>query len=115
MYGIRFGHKTEPSLSYYLYELNEANEVKLSQYNGQWVTLLPWHSVTNAYSASSGIPNVMAVDVRGSSVTLYLNGSVVGTYQASDQITGKAGFGLTGFLSSAPSVVYSRFTITPIY
>ena len=115
MYGVRFGHKTEPSLSYYLYELNESGEVKLSQYNGQWVTLLPWRSVSNAHSAGSGIPNVMAVDVRGSSVTLYLNGSPVGSYQASEQISGRAGFGITGFTTGAPSIAYTRFTVTPIY
>lgn len=115
MYGIRFGHKTEPSLNYYLYELNESNEVKLSLYNGQWVTLLPWRPVSNAYSASSGIPNVMSVEVRGSAVTLYLNGAQVGSYQASEQITGKAGFGITGFTTSAPSIAYTRFTVTPIY
>jgi hypothetical protein len=115
MYGVRFGHKTQPSVSYYLYELNESNEVKLSQYNGQWITLLPWRAVSNANAAGSGIPNVMSVEVRGSSVTLYLNGAQVGTYQAPETITGQAGFGITGFRTSAPSIAYTRFTVTPIY
>lgn len=114
MYGLRFGLKTSPSRNYFLYELDESNRIKLSRYDNQWQTLIPWTPVSGAYSVASGIPNVMSAEVRGSSITLFLNGTQVGTYQASAPVEGQAGFGITGYLNGLPAVAFTKFTVTPL-
>lgn len=114
MYGLRFGHNTEPSVGYYLFELDEQNRIKLSRYVGNWETLVPWQMINGVNSVSSGMPNTMTAEIRGSSVTLFVNGAQVGSYQNSSPITGKVGFGITGFLNGLPAVTFSKFSVSSL-
>lgn len=115
MYGLRFGYKSEPSTDYYLFELDESDRVKLSRYHeGRWDPLLQWQTISGVHSPSSGIPNVLSAQISGASVTLWVNGAQVGSYTAPEEITGKAGFGITGYSGALPTVTFSKFSITPL-
>jgi hypothetical protein len=116
-YGLRFGYTSDSTIGYYAFELSEGGSFQLSRYRmKQWEPLIPWQRISAVNPASSAIPNNMSVEVRGTSLTLYVNGSQVGTYQTPYPVVGPAGFGIIGYEQSGvmPAVTFSRFSITPL-
>lgn len=117
-YGFRLGYTSDQSIGYLAFELSEGGSFQLSRYrNNQWEPLIPWQRVSAVNAASSGLANEMAAEIRGTSLVLYVNGSQVGSYQVSSPPVGPAGFGIIGYDQSLPnpSVVFTRFSITPLY
>lgn len=116
-YGLRFGYTTDSTVGYYAYELSEGGSFQLSRYRmNRWEPLIPWQRISAVNPASSGTPNDMSVEVRGTSLTLFVNGTQVGTYQAPYPVVGPAGFGIIGYEQSGtmPAVTFSRFSIAPL-
>lgn len=116
-YGLRFGYTSDSTVGYYAYEISEGGSFQLSRYRmNRWEPLIPWTSNSAVHPASSRTPNNMSVEVRGTSLTLFANGTQVGTYQTPYPAVGPAGFGVIGYEQSGekPAVTFSRFSITPL-
>jgi hypothetical protein len=117
-YGLRLGYTTDQSIGYYAFELSEGGSFQFSRYrNNVWEPLIPWQRTSTVHPASSGIPNEMVAELRGTSIVLYVNGTQVGSYQAPYPPVGPAGFGIIGYDQSLanPAVVFTRFSVTPLY
>lgn len=116
-YGLRIGYTTDSTVGYYAFEISEGGSFQLSRYRmKQWEPLIPWQRLPNIINpASSNSYNTMTADVRGNSLTLFINGSQVGTYQTPYPVVGPAGFGIIGYSAGdpLPMVTFTRFSIQP--
>jgi len=115
-YGIRFGYTSDSTVGYYAFEVSIGGSFQLSRYRmNRWEPLIPWQK-SSAINAGEGNTNTLAVDVRGTYVTLYVNGTQVGTYQTPLQPVGPAGFGIIGYPEGVPypMITFSRFSVGPI-
>jgi hypothetical protein len=117
-YGIRFGYTTDSTVGYYAFEISEGGSFQLSRYRMKvWEPLIPWQRLAGTINpASANTNNVMTVDIRGTSLTLFVNGTQVGTYQTPYPAVGPAGFGLIGYSNGSPlpMVTFTRFSISPL-
>lgn len=116
-YGLRFGYTPDSTVGYYAFELSEGGSFQLSRYRMHaWEPLIPWERTSIVHPAASGIPNDLAVEIRGRSVTLFVNGQRVGAYETPKEPVGPAGFGIIGYdqTLALPAVRFSRFSIAPI-
>lgn len=116
-YGLRIGYTTDTNVGYYAFEISEGGSFQLSRYRQQvWEKLIPWTKVSAVNPASANAYNTMMVDVRGTSITLYVNGTQVGSYVAPVAPVGPAGFGIIGYSdgSPLPMVTFTRFSVQPL-
>jgi hypothetical protein len=87
-YGLAFGR---PGL-----DVNQAMELLVAA-DGSWQldnyggTPLQPRTFTPAVRPGTGVPNVIRVDVRGTQVTAYVNGALLGTFTASREVAGYVG------------------------
>ena len=117
-YGLRLAYTTDQSVGYYTFEVSKSGNFQFSRkHNGAWEALIPWQAASAVNSAESGIPNEIAAEIRGTSILLYVNGTQIGSYQAPAPPVGPAGFGIIGYDPTLefPTVVFTRFSITPLY
>jgi hypothetical protein len=116
-YGIRFGYTTDETVGYYAFEVSEGGSFHLSRYRQQvWESIIPWTKVSAINAASANSYNTMMVDVRGTSITLYVNGTQVGSFVAPVAPVGPAGFGIIGYSPGdpLPMVTFTRFSVSPL-
>jgi hypothetical protein len=118
-YGLRLGYTTDQSIGYYAVELSEGGSFQLSRKrNDVWEPLNGgWQHLSVVNTAASGVPNVITAEIRGATVTVYVNGTQVSTYTGTNPIVGPAGFGVIGYDQTLanPAVVFTRFSVTPLY
>jgi hypothetical protein len=117
-YGLRLAYNSaDASIPYYTFEISRAGSFQFSRkVNGAWEPLIPWQKASAINPADNGVPNEITAEIRGTSVTLYVNGTQVGSYQVSAPVVGPAGFGIIGYDQTLenPAVVFTRFSITPL-
>lgn len=115
-YGLRIGYNADSTIMHYVFEITDDGYFRLERnYLHQWQAVVP---LTRSYAIntfSSGLPNTVVADVRGTSMTFTVNGQVVSRYEAAYPPYGEVGFGISGYNNSAPpTVVFTRFTVAPL-
>ena len=94
-WGIAFG-RNAAGTDYYTYSISSQGQFSLQHYaDGKWTTLIEWQS-SSAIRNQTGATNRLAVEIRGPSLALFINGVKVATYSTSAPVQGKIGVGTFG-------------------
>ena len=89
-FGLKFGTADQSNSSYYAFVVTAEGFHRLGRWNGgfEWVT----DAVESpAIRTEPGELNSISVEVRGSVIDYYVNGSYLGTYQAPEPVRGSVG------------------------
>jgi hypothetical protein len=86
-YGLMFGTVDRNNSSYYAFLVTGDGRYYLARWDGSW-TRLTEPTPSDAVVQGTGAINLLAVEVRGPLIDMYLNGRFLGSYRAPGSVVG---------------------------
>ena len=95
-YWLAFGVPDSGSEGKYTFEINNVGKYKLSRrVGGRWQTLIPWKT-SEALLPGESVTNRLAVEIRGRSLTFFVNEREVNNYTAETEVNGRVSLEVNG-------------------